>query len=56
MQDTLEHKEEHIRAVKSFKYALQHSEVHEIKLLHNKMNYFFAFLCVLVFGLFCVLT
>lgn len=56
MQDTLEHKEEHIRAVKSFKYALQRSEVHKIKLLHNKMNYFFAFLCVLFFGLFCVLT
>lgn len=46
MHDTLEHKEEHIRAVKLFKYALQHSEVHEIKRLHNRMNSFSAFLCM----------
>lgn len=53
MQDALEHKEEHIRAVKLFKYALQQSEVHEIKLLHNQMNYFSTFLCAWFFWLFC---
>lgn len=56
MQDTLEHKEEHIRAVKSFKYALQRSEVHKIKLLHNKMKLFFCFLVCVVFWAFLCLN
>lgn len=57
MQDALEHKEEHIRAVKLFKYALQQSEVNEIKLLHNViiMNYFSTFLCAWVFLAFLLL-
>lgn len=51
IEDTLEHKEVHIRAVKLFKYAVQHSEVHEIKLLHNKITFLLS--CVCIFGLFC---
>lgn len=51
MQDTLEHKEVHIRAVKLFKYALQCSKVHEIKLLHNKIIFLLSSVCV-CFGFF----